>query len=66
MTKPLSSNLFLAILALLGIGAVQVYSSSYILAFETYGDGLFFFKKQLFFILLGLIVFFTSYSIPLN
>lgn len=66
MTKPLSSNLFLAILALLGIGVVQVYSSSYIFAFETYGDGLFFFKKQLLFVILSLAVFFMSYSIPLN
>lgn len=66
LTKPLSSNLFLAILALLGIGIVQVYSSSYIFAFETYGDGLYFFKKQLIFVLLSLSVFFVASSIPLS
>lgn len=65
MTKPLSSNLFLALLALLGMGIVQVYTSSYIFAFETYGDGLFFFKKQLLFGFASLIVFFIAFSIPL-
>lgn len=65
-TKPLSSNLFLTILALLGMGIVQVYSSSYIFAFETYGDGLYFFKKQLIFVFLSLVAFFAASAIPLN
>lgn len=66
ITRALSSNLFLAILALLGIGIVQVYSSSYIYAFENYGDGLFFFKKQLIFAFLGVFVFFSAYILPLK
>ncbi|MCK6597383.1 MAG: putative lipid II flippase FtsW [Bdellovibrionaceae bacterium] len=66
MLKPLSSNLFIAILALLGTGLVQVYSSSYIFAFETYGDGLFFFKKQAIFLVLGLLAFFSAFSLPLK
>lgn len=49
MLRYLSSSLFLAIIMLLGIGLVQVYSSSFIFAIESYGDGLFFFKRQLLF-----------------
>ena len=42
----LSSPLLLAVIMLLGVGLVQVYSSSYIFATENYGDALFFFKRQ--------------------
>jgi len=49
MLRHLSSGLLLAVMALLGIGLVQVYSSSYVLSTESYGDGLFFFKRQLVF-----------------
>jgi cell division protein FtsW len=45
----LDRGLLLAIFALVGIGLVQVYSSSFIFAIESRGDGLFFFKRQLFF-----------------
>lgn len=45
MTR-LDRGLLLAILALFGIGLVQVYSSSFIFAIESRGDGLFFFKRQ--------------------
>ena len=62
--KYLSSSLLLSVLALLGIGVVQVYSSSYVLATETYGDGLFFFKRQLLFALVGFMVLMISIHIP--
>ena len=45
----LDRGLLLAVFALIGIGLVQVYSSSLIFAIESRGDGLFFFKRQLFF-----------------
>lgn len=45
-TRFLTSSLFLALVALFGIGLIQVYSSSYIFATEAYGDGLYFFKRQ--------------------
>lgn len=54
MLKYLSSSLFLSVISLMGIGLVQVYSSSYIFATESYGDGLYFFKKQLLFVFLAL------------
>ncbi len=43
----LDQSILLLFLTLAGIGLVQVYSSSFIFATESRGDGLFFFKKQL-------------------
>jgi len=63
-TKFLSSSLFLSIFALLGIGLVQVYSSSYIFAIESYGDGLYFFKRQLIFSFIALIALVLAVQLP--
>jgi len=49
-------GLLAAILFLLGLGLVQVYSSSFIFAIESFDNGLFFVKKQALFVLLGLVV----------
>ena len=43
------------VLLLSGLGLVQIYSASYIFSIERYNDGLFFFKKQVLFSLIGLI-----------
>jgi cell division protein FtsW len=43
----LDQSILLLFLTLAGIGLVQDYSSSFIFATESRGDGLFFFKKQL-------------------
>lgn len=56
MNKTWTSSLLLTLFALLGVGLVQVYSSSFVFAIETYNDGLFFFKRQLLFSLLGVAV----------
>ncbi|WP_373998170.1 putative lipid II flippase FtsW [Bdellovibrio bacteriovorus] len=64
MLRYLSSSLFLAIITLLGIGLVQVYSSSFIFAIESYGDGLFFFKRQLIFALIAFAVLIATIHIP--
>ena len=64
MLRYLSSSLFLAIIALLGIGLVQVYSSSFIFAIESYGDGLFFFKRQLIFAFLAFAILVGTIHIP--
>jgi cell division protein FtsW len=66
MFKFLGSSLLLTLFALMGIGLVQVYSSSYVFAIETYNDGLFFFKKQLLFSAVGLLVVFVVTQIPMN
>lgn len=63
-TKFLSSSLFLSIFALLGIGLVQVYSSSYIFAIESYGDGLYFFKRQALFTIIGIFTLIAAVQIP--
>jgi cell division protein FtsW len=60
----LDRGLLLAILALIGIGLVQVYSSSFIFAIESRGDGLFFFKRQLFFACVTVGVLFFMALIP--
>lgn len=56
------TGLWLAAFALLGLGVVQVYTSSYIFAFESRGDGLYFVKRQFLFAgisfaLMGLVAF---------
>jgi cell division protein FtsW len=64
MLRYLSSSLFLSIIALIGIGLVQVYSSSFIFAIESYGDGLFFFKKQLVFAFIAFAVLVGTIHLP--
>jgi cell division protein FtsW len=65
MFSHLSSPLLLVILTLLGVGLVQVYSSSYVFATESYGDGLFFFKRQAMFVVIGFIALLVSAQLPL-
>lgn len=48
-------GVLLSVFFLMGLGLVQVYSSSFIFATETYGDGLYFFRKQLVFAALAII-----------
>ncbi len=64
-TRFLSSSLFLSLVTLFGIGLVQVYSSSYIFATESYSDGLYFFKRQLIFTFISLIVLIATTQIPM-
>ena len=59
-----SRNILLCIFFLAGLGLVQVYSSSYIFATENYGNGLYFFNRQLIFTILGFIAFFIVANIP--
>lgn len=54
MNRAFDNSILLAVLFLLGLGLVQVYSSSFMFAIENHGDGLFFFRKQLFFAVLTL------------
>lgn len=49
-----SKNIALVIFALLGFGLIQVYSSSYIFAYEKFGDGFYFFTRQSIFVIVGL------------
>lgn len=60
----LDRGICLSVFAFLGIGLVQVYSSSFIFATESRGDGLFFVKRQLIFSVLALLVMFATANIP--
>lgn len=53
-------GILLSVFFLVGLGLVQVYSSSYIFATEVYGDGLFFFRKQLLFAVLFVVALLTA------
>ncbi len=65
-TRFLTSSLFLSLVALFGIGLMQVYSSSYIFATESYSDGLYFFKRQLIFTLAATVVLMVTTQLPLG
>ncbi len=54
----------LTVLFFLGLGLVQVYSSSFIFAIESLGDGHYFFKKQLVFVAFSFCAFVAAYMIP--
>lgn len=64
MTRGLDRALLLALLSLLGLGIVQVYSSSFIFATEMYQSGIHFVLKQAFAMLLGLIVLGAAATLP--
>ncbi|MFK8138773.1 MAG: putative lipid II flippase FtsW [Bdellovibrionales bacterium] len=59
-------SLFLVYILFLGIGVVQVYSSSFIYATEKIGDGLFFFRKQLLFTLVSFTAMLFAMNLPLK
>jgi len=52
--RPPDVYLFAAVVALLGLGIVMIYSSSAIVALDQFGDSAFFLKRQLLWSLLGL------------
>jgi cell division protein FtsW len=62
--KRLDQSILHCTLGLIGLGLVQVYSSSYIFATEMYQDGLFFFRKQLMFAAIALILLVVTSLIP--
>lgn len=64
MQLRLDRGILLATMFLIGLGLVQVYSSSYIFATEIYQDGLFFFRKQLVFAVFAMIILFAVGLLP--
>jgi len=60
----LDRGIMLAVIFLLGLGLVQVYSSSYIFATETYDDGLFFFRKQVLFAVMAIAAMLAASLLP--
>lgn len=62
--KQIDQGLLLVILFLMGLGLVQVYSSSFIFAIESYGDGQYFFTKQFMFSILSFFILFFCILSP--
>ncbi len=50
----------------MGIGLVLIYSASFIFATETYGDGLYFFKRQLIFTCVAILSLFGASRVPIR
>lgn len=59
-------DLFLIYFLFLGIGLVQVYSTSFIFATEKLGNGLFFFGRQFIFSIVSICALFFFMSVPLR
>ncbi len=57
-------NLLIAVFFLMGLGLVQVYSSSYMHAIETYNNGLHFFSRQLIFAALTVALLLVTMRLP--
>lgn len=64
MKLDLDRGILLSVLFLMGLGLVQVYSSSFIFATEVHRDGLMFFRKQLIFVAVAVVLMFIVASIP--
>lgn len=57
-------SLALTALFLMGLGLVQVYSSSFIFATENFGDGYYFIRRQFIFSILGVVTLFSIALMP--
>lgn len=66
MDRDLDRPLLLSVIFLLGLGIVQVYSSSFIFAIESFDDGLFFVKKQALFVGLATVVLVITAFMPIK
>lgn len=62
----IDKGLLLIVFFFLGLGLVQIYSASFIFAMEKYGDGLYIFRRQLLFSLLGVLAIFVGFKMPLQ
>lgn len=64
MRVHIDRGLFLAVIFLIGLGLVQVYSAGFIFAIERYDDGLFFVKRQVIFSLISIIALLVTAYMP--
>jgi len=51
---------FIVVILLIAVGLCMVFSSSYIMAYKWYGDSYYFLKRQLIYVIIGLIAFFFA------
>ena len=59
-------SIFLIVAILVSIGIVMIYSASAIYAYGNMGDSLYFLKRHLLYLALGLVLMFTAMSIDIN
>lgn len=64
ISSPLHLGLILCLLSLITVGLVVLYSGSYPLAKERFGDGFFYLRRQLFFLIIGVGFLFAAIKIP--
>jgi cell division protein FtsW len=62
MIRTIRINLFIITIILVCIGIIMIYSASNIYCWERYGDGFFFLKRHLVFVLLGTLLMFAVMS----
>lgn len=66
MLKHLSSPLLLVALTLMGVGVVQVYSSSFIFAADAFHDGHYFFARQALYVAIGFVSLLVAAQVPIK
>jgi len=64
LSRSFDRSLLLGLFSILGLGIVQVYSSSYIFATEMYQDGLYFVIRQIFSLFVGITLLSLAVKIP--
>lgn len=64
--RDIRSSIFLIVMVLVAVGVVMIYSASAIYAYERTGDSLFFIKKHLIYLAIGLAMMLAMMSIPIT
>ncbi len=64
--RDIRSSIFIIVMVLVAIGIVMIYSASAIYAYEKMGDSLYFLKRHLIYLLLGLVMMFMTMVVNLN
>ena len=59
-------SIFLVVMILVAVGIVMIYSASAIYAYEKMGDSLYFLKRHLVYIFVGLIIMFVAMSVDID
>ncbi len=64
--RGIRSSIFIIVMVLVAIGIVMIYSASAIYAYEKMGDSLYFLKRHLIYLLLGIVMMFMTMVVNLN
>ncbi|OGW83109.1 MAG: cell division protein FtsW [Omnitrophica bacterium RIFCSPLOWO2_01_FULL_45_10] len=64
--RSIRSSIFLTVAILLSIGVVMIYSASSIYAYEKMGDSLYFLKRHLAYLAIGIVVMFAAMTVDIN